>query len=72
MLDLILTYKLKGSFGCSDHEMMEFRVLRAVWRVHSKLTTLDFIRANFGLFGICLVEYHGIKLWREGGLKKVG
>jgi len=45
MLDPALTYKLlgnvklKGSLGCSDHEMMEFKILRAVRRVHSKLTT---------------------------------
>ncbi|GAB0187581.1 hypothetical protein GRJ2_001223400 [Grus japonensis] len=58
MLDLILTnkeglvgdVKLKGSLGCSDHEMVEFRILRAARRVRSKLTTLDFRRADFGLF----------------------
>ncbi|GAB0202677.1 hypothetical protein GRJ2_002733300 [Grus japonensis] len=58
MLDLILTnkeglvgdVKLKGSLGCSDHEMVEFKILRAARRVHSKLTTLDFRRADFGLF----------------------
>ncbi|GAB0176205.1 hypothetical protein GRJ2_000085700 [Grus japonensis] len=58
MLDLLLTkkeglvgnVKLKGSLGCSDHEMMEFKILRAARRVHSKLTTLDFRRADFGLF----------------------
>ncbi|GAB0209914.1 hypothetical protein GRJ2_003457100 [Grus japonensis] len=57
MLDLILTnkeglvgdVKLKGSLGCSDHEMVEFRILRAARRAHSKLTTLDFRRAGFGL-----------------------
>ncbi|GAB0204992.1 hypothetical protein GRJ2_002964800 [Grus japonensis] len=58
MLDLILTnkeglvgdVKLKGSPGCSDHEMVEFKILRAARRAHSKLTTLDFRRADFGLF----------------------
>ncbi|GAB0177853.1 hypothetical protein GRJ2_000250600 [Grus japonensis] len=58
MLDLVLTnkkglvgdVKLKGSLGCSDHEMVEFRILRAAKKVHSKLTTLDFRRAGFGLF----------------------
>ncbi|GAB0205312.1 mitochondrial enolase superfamily member 1 [Grus japonensis] len=58
MLDLILTnkegligdVKLKGSLGCSDHEMVEFRILRAARRARSKLTTLDFSRADFGLF----------------------
>ncbi|GAB0182547.1 hypothetical protein GRJ2_000720000 [Grus japonensis] len=58
MLDLILTnkeglvgdVKLKGSLGCSDHKMVEFRILRAARRACSKLTTLDFRRADFGLF----------------------
>ncbi|GAB0187677.1 hypothetical protein GRJ2_001233000 [Grus japonensis] len=57
MLDLVLTnkeglvgdVKLKGSLGCSDHKMVEFKILRAVRRAHSKLTTLDFRRADFGL-----------------------
>ncbi|PKU30953.1 rna-directed dna polymerase from mobile element jockey-like [Limosa lapponica baueri] len=51
MLDLILTnVKVKGSLGCSDHEMVEFKILRAARRVHSKLATLDFRRADFDLF----------------------
>ncbi|GAB0203861.1 thrombospondin-4 [Grus japonensis] len=58
MLDLILTnkeglvgdVKLKGSLGCSDHEMVEFKILRAARRAHSKLTALDFRRADFGFF----------------------
>ena len=58
MLDLVLTnkeglvgsVKLKGSLGCSDHEMLEFKILRAVRRAHSKLATLVFRSADFGLF----------------------
>ncbi|GAB0186142.1 mitochondrial enolase superfamily member 1 [Grus japonensis] len=58
MLDLVLTnkeglvgnVKLKGSLGCSDHEMVEFKILREARRAHSKLITLDFRRADFGLF----------------------
>ncbi|PKU46884.1 hypothetical protein llap_2857 [Limosa lapponica baueri] len=57
-LDLVLTnkewlvgnVKLKGSLGCSDCEMVEFKILRAASRVHSNLTTLAFRRADFGLF----------------------
>ena len=30
--------------------MVGFKILRAVRKVHSKLTTLDFRRADFGLF----------------------
>lgn len=40
----------KGSLGCSDHEMVEFKILRDARMVHSKLTNLDFRRADFGLF----------------------
>ncbi|GAB0206162.1 hypothetical protein GRJ2_003081800 [Grus japonensis] len=58
MLDLVLTskeglvgdVKLKGSLGCRDHEMVEFKILRAVRRAHSKLTALAFRRADLGLF----------------------
>ncbi|GAB0202608.1 hypothetical protein GRJ2_002726400 [Grus japonensis] len=58
MLDLILTnkegligdVKLKGSLGCSDHKMVEIKILREARRAHSKLTTLDFRRADSGLF----------------------
>jgi len=58
MLDLLLTHKeelvenvkLKGSLGCSVHEMVEFKILRAASRMHNKLTTWDFRRATFGLF----------------------
>jgi len=58
MLDLVLTnkeglvqnVKLSGSHGCSDHEMVEFKILRAVRMAHSKLTALEFRRTDFGLF----------------------
>ncbi|GAB0203081.1 hypothetical protein GRJ2_002773700 [Grus japonensis] len=58
MLGLVLTnkeglvgnVKLKGSLGCSDHEMVEFKILKAARRAHSKLIPLDLSRADFGLF----------------------
>jgi len=58
LLDLVLTNKeglvehLKagGNLGCSDHEMMEFRILRGGSRAISRIKTLDFQRPNFGLF----------------------
>ncbi|KAJ7427523.1 hypothetical protein WISP_06092 [Willisornis vidua] len=58
MLDLVLTskeglvgnVKLWGKFGCSNHKMVPFENLEAVRRVHSKLVSLDFRRADFGLF----------------------
>jgi len=67
MLDLVLinneglvgNVKLKGSLGCSDHEMVEFKILRAKRRAHSKLTTLVFRRADFGLFRDKVLEGRG-------------
>jgi len=58
-LDLVLTTKeglvgnakLKGSLDCRDHEIVECKILKAVRRVHRKLSTLDVRRADFGLFG---------------------
>lgn len=58
MLNLILTskeelvrnVKLKGKLICSDHEMMEFYILRAVRMVCRKLSIWEFGKADFGLF----------------------
>ena len=58
MLDLVLTNKdgvvwnvtLKGSLDCSDYEMVEFKIIRAMMSAHSKLATLDFRKADFRLF----------------------
>jgi len=47
---LVGNVKLKSSLGLSDHEMMEFKKLKATRRAHSKLTTLDFRKADIGLF----------------------
>ena len=49
-LDLVLTneerlvsnVKLKGSLGCSNPEILEFKILRVSKRVCSKHATLDF------------------------------
>jgi len=48
--------KLEGNVACSDHEMMEFKILRASKRVHNRLATLDFQRADFDLFRELLVR----------------
>jgi len=42
--------KVGGSLSCSDHKMVEFRILRGGGRAVSRIKTLDFRRANFGLF----------------------
>ncbi|PKU30268.1 glycerol kinase [Limosa lapponica baueri] len=58
LLDLVLTnkeglvgdVKVRGSLGCSDHEMVEFMILCGRSRAKSRITTLDFRSADFGLF----------------------
>ena len=80
MLDLVFTnkeglvgnVKLQGSLGCSDHEMVEFKFLRAERRVHNKLSTLDFRRADFGIFRDLLGRVPQDKPWREEEPKKAG
>ncbi|GAB0205340.1 hypothetical protein GRJ2_002999600 [Grus japonensis] len=70
LLDLVLTkkeglledVKAEGSLGCHDHEMVEFRILRGRSRAISGIRTLDFRRANFGLFKDLLGESHGLGL----------
>jgi len=58
LLDLVLTNKEKliedvkvgCSLSCSDHEMVEFRILRRGSSARSRIKSLDYRRANFGLF----------------------
>lgn len=55
LLNLIFTNKKElvgdgeamGGLGCSDYEMVEFRILRAENRAKNRITALDFRRANF-------------------------
>jgi len=58
LLDLVLTkkeglvedVKFGGRLGCSDHEMVEFRILHGGSRAISSIKTLDLRKANSGLF----------------------
>ena len=58
LLDLLLTSReglvgdvvAGGCLGLSNHEMIEFLILGEVRRGVSKTTTMDFRRADFGLF----------------------
>lgn len=42
--------KIRGSLGCSDHEMLDYRIPRAARRLKSSFSTLDFRKVYFGLF----------------------
>lgn len=48
---------LKGSLRCSGQEVVEFKTLMAVGRVHS----MNFRRAEFDLFRDPLGRVHGLK-----------
>lgn len=58
MLDLVFTSKegvvrnmqLKGRLCCSDHKAVKFQILGIVRSMHTKLTTLEFRRADWALF----------------------
>lgn len=62
---MIGNVKVKGSLGCSDHEMDEFKILREAEMVINKLMALGFREVGFSLFGICLVAWCRIRSWRE-------
>jgi len=47
---LVEYVKAGGSLSCSDHEMVEFRILGGGSTTMSRIKTLDFKRANFDLF----------------------
>ena len=42
--------KVGGRLGCSDHEIVQFRILRGGSKAISRIKNLDLRRANFGLF----------------------
>ncbi|XP_028940161.1 F-BAR domain only protein 2-like, partial [Antrostomus carolinensis] len=58
LLDLVLInkerlveeVKVGGRLGCSDYEIVEFRITCSGHRATSRTAALDFKRANFGLF----------------------
>jgi len=54
--------KTKGSLSCSGHAMVEFRIRRGRNGGKSKLTTLDFRRADFAL----LRDLLGRLSWDKG------
>ena len=47
---LVGDVKVKGSLGCSAHEMVEFKILRKRRRVKNKVTALEFRSVDFRIF----------------------
>jgi len=54
------------------NEMVEFRILRRGSREISRITTLDFRRANFGLFKDLLGRIPWTRALEGGGSKRAG
>ena len=52
--ELVIDVKAGGSLGCSDHEMVEFRLLIRESRAKSRGTPPDFRSTDFNLFGFLL------------------
>lgn len=48
--ELLGNWKAGGSLGCSEHEMLEFRILRGENRTKSMVTVLNFRKSDFDLF----------------------
>jgi len=48
--ELVGDVKAGGSLGCSDHEVVEVKILCGKIKAISRSATLDFSRANFDLF----------------------
>jgi len=80
LLDLVLTnkeglvedVKVGGRLGCSDHEMVESRILRGGSRAISRIKTLDLRRAKFGLFKELLGGIPWARALEGRGTKSVG
>jgi len=79
MLDLVLTnkeelvgnVKLKGSLAAVTMKWWSSLSLGQCRCAASSLLRTSG-EQTLACSGICLVEYHGIKAWREEGLKKAG
>lgn len=52
---------VKGSLGCNDHEIVEFKIPVVMKKAHSEITTLVFRRLDFGLFRNM---FHGVPWYK--------
>jgi len=69
---LVGDVKVGGRLGCSDHEMVEFRILRGGTRAISRIKTLDFRRDNFGHFKDLLGGIPWARALESRGSKSAG
>jgi len=77
LLDLVLTkeegldgnVRVRESLGCSDRDMVEFRILQGRSRAESRIVTLDFRRADFVLFGDLLGRIPWVRALKGKGVQ---
>jgi len=78
LLDLVLInkeglvedVKVGGRLGSSDHETVEFRILRGGSRAISRIKSLDLRRANFALFKELLGGIPWARVLKDRGLQE--
>lgn len=78
LLDLVLTnqeglvedVKVGGTLGCSDHEIVELRILCGGSKAVSKIRTLNFQRAKFDLFKDLLRGIPWVRTVEEKGVQE--
>ena len=61
--------KAGGSPGCSDHEMVDSRILHGRNKAISRIATLDFRRVHFDLFKDL---FGGVWPWKVWGPRELG
>lgn len=59
--------KVGGSLGCGDHEMLEIRILQGGSQVVRRTRTLNFQKANFGIFKDLLIRIPWVRALEEKG-----
>jgi len=67
---LVEEVKVGVSLGCSDHEMVNFRILCGGSREIRRIKTLDFRRANSGLFKELLGEIPWVRALEGRGIQE--
>jgi len=68
--ELVADVKVGGSLGCSDREMVNFRILHGGSRAISRIKTLDFRRADFGLFKDLLGRITWVRALEGSGVQE--
>ena len=69
---LVGNIKAWGNIGCSDHKIMEFRILHGKNKAISRIASLNFRRGDFDLFKDLLGSIAWVRSLEGRGAKRVG